>query len=86
MIKDKVKNIVNKYIDLYPPIKIEGLDDESPIYHISNLIFTFIVFLAVYLSFKCNNGFIFGDFILAIFFAPFYIIYQLAVNNMCGML
>ncbi len=86
MIKDKVKNIVNKYIDLYPPVKIEGLDGESPIYHISNLIATFILFFAIYLSFKCNNGFNFGGFILAFLFAPFYIIYQLAVNNLCGML
>lgn len=86
MIKDKVKNVVNKYIDLYPPIKIEGLEENSPLFHVSNLIGTFILFFAVFLSFKCNNGFKFGSFILALLFAPFYIIYQLAVNNMCGML
>jgi hypothetical protein len=48
-----------------------------------NNIFYFIGFfltgLALYLSFKCNNGFHLGSVLVAFFFSPIYLIYRLAV-------
>ena len=35
--------------------------------------------LALYISFKCNNGFNFGSLLVACCCAPFYVIYKLAV-------
>ena len=43
-----------------------------------------ISIFALYLSFKCNNGFALGDFLLALFCPVLYIIYRLAVSeNFC---
>jgi hypothetical protein len=43
-----------------------------------------IAIFALYLSFKCNNGFALGDFLLALFCPVLYIIYRLAVSeNFC---
>ncbi len=36
---------------------------------------------AAYLSFKCNNGFELGDFLLATCCSPFYIAYRFAVDK-----
>ena len=48
-------------------------------------IFHFIITLfAIYLSFKCNNGFSFGGFFMDIFFPYIYIIYKYATTgNFC---
>lgn len=44
----------------------------------------FVVSLyAIYLSFKCNNGFNFGSFIVACCCPYIYILYAAAVNNFC---
>jgi hypothetical protein len=36
---------------------------------------------AIYLSFKCNKGFSFGSFFMAIFFPYIYIIYKYATTG-----
>tara|TARA_B100000401_G_scaffold428350_1_gene360862 strand:- start:8558 stop:8797 length:240 start_codon:yes stop_codon:yes gene_type:complete len=42
---------------------------------------TLLFFYAIFLVFKCNKGtFNIGHFLAAFFFAPFYVIYQLANN------
>jgi len=38
-----------------------------------------IFFIAIYLSFKCNNGFKLESFLLACCCSPFYLIYRIAV-------
>ena len=56
---------------------------------LTSIIFTYInafltlaaVVYAIYLSIKVNSGFNFGSFLLALFFAPFYILYHLAVKS-----
>jgi hypothetical protein len=49
-----------------------------------SLIHTLAAFYAIYLSFRCNNGFHLGSFVVAIFCPYIYIIYVFAVyNNMC---
>jgi hypothetical protein len=50
---------------------------------IYSIFHSIIAFFAIYLSFKCNNGFSFGGFIMAIFFPYIYIIYKAAMNNLC---
>ena len=41
---------------------------------------------AVYLSFKCSNGFSIGPFLLALLFSPFYIIYHIFDSKLCGIM
>ena len=42
------------------------------------LIAYIMFFFAIYLSFRCNNGFSFWGFLGAFLFSPFYIIYKLS--------
>ena len=51
------------------------------IYVISHLI---ISFFAIYLSWKCNNGFNIISFTIALFCPYLYIIWALATNGGCG--
>ena len=46
---------------------------------ISNIFYTAMMIYALYISFKCNSGFNFGSFLLALCCSPFYIAYRLAV-------
>ena len=58
--------------------------DYSSIYSIFHSI---LAFFAIYLSFKCNKGFSFGSFFMAIFFPYIYIIYTYATSEkLCGIL
>ena len=47
------------------------------------IIYLIITLMSLYLSFKRNNGFNLGSFLIALFFPPIYIIYYYAttVNN-----
>jgi prolipoprotein diacylglyceryltransferase len=51
----------------------------SPISIIGSIINWIFVFIAIYMSFKCNKGFNLASFLIAICFAPFYVLYRLAV-------
>jgi hypothetical protein len=51
---------------------------------IYSILYLIILIYAIYLSIKCNDGFNFGSFLLALFFAPIYIIYHIAVENSCN--
>ena len=42
--------------------------------------------IAIYLSFKCNKGFDFGSFLVAICCPYIYIVYTLATKGTCGLL
>jgi len=53
------------------------------IYSVFHLIMSLI---AIYLSFKCNDGFNFGSFLVAFCCPYIYIIYVLATKGTCGLL
>ncbi len=87
-----MENIPNKILDVYSymylPKKKEKFADGtessggfSPI----NFVFILIFFYAIYLSFKCNNGFSVWGFLGAFCFGPFYIFYKLTSDpKKCG--
>lgn len=52
--------------------------------HLYAIICLFLVMFSLYLSFKCNNGFDLGSFVMAAFFPVVYIPYKLAVSGMCN--
>ena len=52
----------------------------NPIGQISSLFWSILGLFAIYLSFKCNDGFNFGHFVAACCCGPFYVAYMLAVN------
>ena len=45
-----------------------------------SLLYTIIVLVALYMSFRRNNGFNLWSFLFAFFFAPIYIVYALATG------
>ena len=81
---------VNPIYNLYKHIKstVEGFDHSSgwvgikevrkPNYVLIAFQFA-LIFIAIYLSFKCNRGFDLGGFLAALCCAPCYIAYRLAV-------
>ncbi len=82
------KKIIKTYSSMYFPKKREHFESNSDfVYNVMMIIIGWIVLgFAVYLSFRCNKGFDFGGFILAVLFSPFYIIYHLAMTNLCGLM
>jgi len=71
-------------------IKINNAEDESckpcpkssQIYdNVINILLLIATIYAIYLSIKRNNGFNFGSFLVALFFGPYYIVYNLAVKT-----
>ena len=53
------------------------------VYSVFHLIMSLV---AIYLSFRCNNGFHFGSFLIAFCCPYIYIIYILATKGTCGLL
>jgi len=49
-------------------------------YRPHNLLYMIVVLIALYMSFKRNNGFDLGSFLVAFFFSPIYIAYYLAME------
>ena len=87
MIVNTIKKVMESYKNLYIPKKKENFDDTSTMFEYVAIIIMWIVTLfAIYLSFKCSKGFDIGQFLLAFIFAPFYIVYHLAVTNLCGLM
>ena len=87
MVVNTIKKVMETYKELYFPKKKEQFDDSNYIFNITLTIIVWIVSgFAIYLSFKCSKGFEIGQFLLALFFAPIYIIYHLAVTNLCGLM
>lgn len=54
--------------------------------YIYGVFHTVLVFIAIYLTFKCNKGFEIWSFLAALFFPHFYIIYILATQGTCGII
>ncbi len=82
------KKIIKTYSSMFFPKKKEHFENSSGfLYNITMVIISWIIFgFAIYLSFKCNKGFNLGSFLLAFFFSPFYILYHLALTNLCGLM
>ena len=60
-------------------------NNSNPLKTIYTIFHSIITLFAIYLSFKCNNGFSFGGFFMAIFFPHIYIIYKYATSEtFCG--
>ncbi len=53
---------------------------------LSGIISSLLALFALYLSFRCSGRFDLGQVLLALIFAPFYIVYQLATSGLCGMI
>ena len=56
----------------------------KPLSNIYSLLYTLVVLFAIYLSFKCSQKFDFGTFLLALFFAPIYILYVIIFKKFCN--
>ncbi len=94
------KKIIETYSNLYFPninfkketfdYNEDNEDNDNEIICEYKIIMTIISWLitgfAIYLSFRCSNGFSLGQFLLALFFTPFYIIYHLITTKLCGMI
>ena len=50
---------------------------------IFGVVHTIFIVIALYLCFKCNGGFKFFPFILALIFPEFYAIYMIATKGLC---
>ena len=54
--------------------------------YIYSVFHSIMALLAIYLSFRCNNGFSLGGFFIALLCPYIYIIYTLATKGTCGIL
>lgn len=54
--------------------------------YIYSVFHTILTLIAIYLSFRCNNGFNLGPFLVAILCPYVYIIYTLSTKGTCGIL
>ena len=91
MLVDTAKKMIESYVNLYIPKKSEKFDTDNSTnddsYNILITIISWVVLgFAIYLSFRCKKGFDIWQFLLALFCAPCYIIYQLATSQLCGLI
>jgi len=63
--------------------RVVVLQPASPMRSFYSVFHTVIALFAIYLSFKCNNGFAIGDFLIACCCPVLYIIYRAATSNFC---
>jgi hypothetical protein len=87
MILNNMKQILENYINSFIPNKEKFNNIETNFMYFIEMIIKWLVKgFAIYLSFRCNNGFELSSFLLAFIFSPIYIIYHLAVTNLCGLI
>jgi hypothetical protein len=86
MIVDTAKKIIESYVNLYIPKKKERFNETNFFDTILSIIWSLVTLFAIYLSFRCSNGFNIGQLLLAMLFPPIYIVYYLATGNLCGLL
>ena len=85
MFSNNIKKFIETYKNLYIPSKKEKFNSNCiSADDISSIIIWILTGYAVYLSFKCNNGFNLCQFVLALLFSPFYIIYHIFATNLCN--
>ena len=67
--------------DVYQPVKMD-----CPVKTLYSIFHLIVGFFALYLSFKCNQGFNVGGFLVALFFPWIYILYKFATSpHFCGL-
>ncbi len=83
-----IEKILETYSNIYIPKKKEHYENTGNVLYdmVMYIVAWTILGFAVYLSFKCENKFDMLQFLLALIFAPFYIIYHLAVTRLCGLM
>jgi len=84
---NQTKKILITYSSIYFPKKREHFtSDDDYFYKIIMTLIAWIVFgFAIYLSFRCNNGFSVWGFLGAFLFSPIYVIYKLtSTPKLCG--
>ena len=91
MVLNTIKKTLESYINVYFPKKQEKYADgetepKSGFSIITTIIWWLVLGFAIYLSFRCNNKFMLGDFLLAFFCAPCYVLYHLATSGLCGLI
>ena len=93
MVLETIKKVLETYVNVYVPkknkkekFKDDETEEKSGFSIIHTIIWWIVMGFAIYLSFKCNGKFILGDFLLALFCAPCYIIYHLAMTGLCGLI
>jgi len=64
--------------------RVVVVQQPSPMRSFYSIFHTVIALFAIYLSFKCNNGFAIGDFLMACCCPVLYIIYRAATSNFCA--
>jgi len=63
-----------------PPF-VSNENNSNPFKYIYSIFHFILTLFAIYLSFKCNEGFDFLGFVMAIFFPYIYIIYKYATTD-----
>ena len=101
MVIDHFKKYINIKKELFTPLKIvnnKKSQDKEHFNHNNNYycddyynpvsltLYFIISCFAVYLSWKCNKQFNFIQLLFALIVPEIYIIYQIAVSGMCGIL
>jgi len=83
--KKKVFNL-NKFAKKFGMKKCPPCDESATGRYIYSVFHSIMSLVAIYLSYKCNNGFSFSSFFIAILFPYIYIIYIVATRGTCGIL
>ena len=96
MVIDYLKKYINIKKDLFTPLKIinkKNSQDKEQFNHnnyynnpVSLTLYFIILCFAVYLSWRCNKQLNLVQFFFAFLLPEIYIIYQIAVSGMCGIL
>jgi hypothetical protein len=98
MIIDYFKKYINTKKELFTPLKIVNNKKSQATEHfnhydycdyynpVSLTLYFIISCFAVYLSWRCNKQFNFIQLLFALIVPEIYIIYQIAVSGMCGIL
>ena len=89
MVLNTIKKTLESYVNVYIPKKQEKFAEtaqNSAFSIITTIIWWLVLGFAIYLSFRCNNKFMLGDFLLALFCAPCYVLYHLATSGLCGLI
>jgi hypothetical protein len=81
MISEEKKDVQNVFSQTTETTCTNGIG--RSIYSVFHVIMSLV---AIYLSFRCNNGFSAGPFLVSLFFPYVYIVYILATRGTCGII
>jgi hypothetical protein len=72
---------MSQQINQEEPTELKTCPKNNYLQTLISFFWSLVAIFAIYLSFKCNQKFILGDFLLALCFAPLYVAYHLAIGN-----